>query len=33
LVFQAAPTTGRVQIVVKNVGGVNERLFTWESVR
>jgi hypothetical protein len=33
LVFQAAQTTGRVQIVVKNVGGVNERLFTWESVR
>jgi hypothetical protein len=33
LVFQSTHTTGRVQIVVKNVGGVNERIFTWESVR
>jgi hypothetical protein len=33
LVFPAASTTGRVQIVVKDVGGVNERVFTWESVR
>jgi hypothetical protein len=33
LVFQTAQTAGRVGIVVKNVGGVNERVFTWESVR
>lgn len=33
LVFPPAPSAGSVQIVVKNVGGVKERLFTWESVR
>jgi hypothetical protein len=32
LVFQTAQTAGRVQIVVENVGGVNERVFTWESI-
>jgi hypothetical protein len=33
LVFLPAPSTGRIQIVIKNVGGINERTFTWESVQ
>lgn len=31
LVFPPSPQPSRVRIVVKNVGGVAERTFTWES--
>jgi hypothetical protein len=32
LVFPSLPPAGGVRIVVKDVGGVAERIFTWESV-
>lgn len=31
LVFPPSPQSGSVRIVVRNVGGVAERTFTWES--
>ena len=33
LIFPPAATKGLVRIVVRNVGGVAERAFTWDLVR